>query len=216
MWPFRKGTQFKSMRKTVTELESLGFYKYAPAEHVDLLTQRAVKNGDLFGDLVFPPDSNNLRLPKSWKEEPLVTTFRAFHLDAELIAEGGAVPIIKFLEPFLVAAGMTPIPNLHQGVDDGGYYITSGDAKSYIYLNDDREQNGPWLATEARFFDFANRLLELSGCNDHLYGLYYGNDLCACLLSPPMFDVIQGSSLPAEHRPYKTCPYPPWVVAPRD
>lgn len=150
-----------------TTLESLGFFKFTPPEHIESAKREFEKTGlaAIYGE-------NGRTM---------------FHADAESLSQGGVEKFLRRIEPYLETLGVD-LNRIIQHFDTDGYRITVNDWVYDIWLIGDKLD--PWAMSTIRTFQLVNDLLELASANERVYAVNGGNDLFAFFLTPDMFDAI--------------------------
>lgn len=164
-----------SMSALLDRLESLGFYKYASTDATAAARSRAAGTAFIFGDEAMG---------------------RAFHADAEDLAEAGVGEFLKEIEPALKARGVKALTvTENPEAEDGGYRVTINGRSYEMYSGSELASGNLWQLTVERAFAAVNHLLANAGSNERIYWLYGGNDNLAVFLTEAQHGAIVESGL---------------------
>jgi hypothetical protein len=170
------------------QLEQLGFYRYVDPAQASDARASALEYGYLYGD-----------------------TGRAFHADAEELAEGGVLYFVREIQPFL--AGQRVIltsmsDDFESGGGYGGYHVEINGLRREMYSVEELSSGEIWSLTTFRAFALINELLAQAESLERVYGLDGGNDLFAIFLTPAMYELITARPIfPDSEKPYAVEPF---------
>jgi hypothetical protein len=164
----------------LAKLEGLGFYHYVQPGDVASAKMDAESTGYLYHE-----------------------TQRAYHADAEDLAEGGFLSFLESIKPFLTRQGITDL-TVTQDFTDEGYSVRVNGEEYIIYSGQELSDSDIWELSVQRGFAIVNDLLRQAGSEERLYALYGGNDTQAIFLTPDMYALILESPLTeTSEKPYQ-------------
>lgn len=159
----------------LSELESLGFYKYASAGAKAQQRGEAASTAFIFG-------SEELG--------------RAYPADAEALAEGGVGEFLSRIGPALEVRGVRDLAVSENPEGPGGAYVVTINERPYeMYSASELESGDIWQLATGRAFAAVNQLLADAGSDERLYWLYGDNDNLAVFLTEAQHRAIVNSGL---------------------
>jgi hypothetical protein len=142
-------------------------------------------------------------------------THRFFHADAESLAEGGVVELLRELEPTLRRLGV-PALELDEELDADApddYAVTVNGERRVIYSEPELAAAGSgraWGLAAARTLRIVDDLLAAAGSNERAWAYQGGNDLGVWILTPELRDAVAAILDSARDEPYEMSEEHPW------
>lgn len=172
--------QTAALTELLDRLDAAGFFAYTDPDRVHEVRARTLKYGFLYGEQIR----------------------RAWPADAEDLAEGGVIPFLAAVEPYLRARGVTFGPVAQEFEGDRPYIVTIGIDRYLIYSVAELAGADIWGLALQRTAAILTALLEQAGSAERAYPLYCGNDAQILFLTPAQYALIRDSAaLPEGEKP---------------
>jgi len=164
--PTNQSNYIWETRVLISQLEKMGFYKYADPSMIEGIKKEAIEK-----DYVFCGEFG-----------------REFPADAEALGQCGLSDFFKEIKDFLDKQNV--IINIsEENAEENGYHITINDCSYEIYSEQELQQDW-WKLSSIRCFSIINKLLEEAGSKERIYHINDGNDQFAIFLTEEMYQSI--------------------------
>jgi hypothetical protein len=175
------------VERVVDQLIRVGYLKYTSS------TEFQVARKELIDSL------SRGYLDTEWNRECVSRDRRTYPADSEGLAEGRTGEFILLMKEVLQVEGV----GLDSVEDDFGeeqYDVVINGRRFKVYDSQSMATGNSWGIATKRFLDVVNELLQATGSEERLYGIYGGNDGRCILLTDEMYNFLKSPALKIDPR----------------